>query len=376
MLDAPITQGSYWGGSQLSYTTYMILAILPFTGLFGIDHLALRSPLTAFLKMLSIIPLFGFWYFYDIAQVCGEDELVKKYGIGVPFYGPVGIGKGIFTGSPNVNQSSKEMPRPWLFMAYAITTMLFICFPLNKFVIGDYEAGIVYVILFICIIGIPLVIAQGLYDVFNLLFNTRSIFEEGIARIPGIATLFKNKFNYTLMGPKPGCDQNGTPPGGCDPSLANVLVKEGIKTSVEVATTGVRAELSVAKGATATAKAAAEIAEEISQNPKQAAAALGLLPQLPPGSPSTAVPTTAVTNPLAAASFLGAPKLKQGGGALQLLDLAAITPSIPILLFSVGLLAFSGYVFYIYKNTYRKPEKSDDPPREPRAVRVPSERSQ
>ena len=59
-------------------------------------------------------------------------------------------------------------------------------------------------------------------------------------------------------------------------------------------------------------------------------------------------------------------KLTQRGGALTL---ASMTPSIPVLLLSVGLLAFSGYVFYVYKNTFKKPEKSDDPPREPRAVR-------
>jgi hypothetical protein len=56
----------------------------------------------------------------------------------------------------------------------------------------------------------------------------------------------------------------------------------------------------------------------------------------------------------------------QKGGALTL---ASMTPSVPVLLLSVGLLAFSGYVFYVYKNTFKKPEKSDDPPREPRAVR-------
>jgi hypothetical protein len=51
-------------------------------------------------------------------------------------------------------------------------------------------------------------------------------------------------------------------------------------------------------------------------------------------------------------------------------------PSVPVLLFSVGLLAFSGYVFYVFKNTYSKPEKSDDPPRESRTVRKSAEREQ
>jgi hypothetical protein len=46
------------------------------------------------------------------------------------------------------------------------------------------------------------------------------------------------------------------------------------------------------------------------------------------------------------------------GGALENND-----SSIPFQLFTVSLLAFSGYVFYVYKNTFNIPEKSDAPPR-------------
>ena len=95
MLDIQVTQGSYWKGAQIPYYMFIILTI--FGGLFGLDHLALRSPLTAILKVLSIIPLLGFWYFYDIAQAIGEREYVEKYGIAVPFYGPIGIGAGILS---------------------------------------------------------------------------------------------------------------------------------------------------------------------------------------------------------------------------------------------------------------------------------------
>ena len=63
MLDVKVTQGSYWKGAQIPYYIYILMTI--FGGLFGLDHLALRSPLTAILKFLSIIPLLGFWYFYE-----------------------------------------------------------------------------------------------------------------------------------------------------------------------------------------------------------------------------------------------------------------------------------------------------------------------
>jgi hypothetical protein len=65
----------------------------------------------------------------------------------------------------------------------------------------------------------------------------------------------------------------------------------------------------------------------------------------------------------------------QAGGALALLsDMPSVSTS--VLLFSVALVAFSGYVFYSMRNTYKKPEKSDDPPREPATVRSPSKPSE
>ena len=90
--DVGITQGSYWGGAQIPYWLIQILTVG--FGAIGLDHLLLRSPRTAILKVLSIIPLFGFWYFFDIAQVFGEEESVRKYGFAIPFAGPQGIGGG------------------------------------------------------------------------------------------------------------------------------------------------------------------------------------------------------------------------------------------------------------------------------------------
>ena len=62
---------------------------------------------------------------------------------------------------------------------------------------------------------------------------------------------------------------------------------------------------------------------------------------------------------------------QQVGGALM--DASLSTTA---LLFSVSILAFSGYVFYVFRNTFGKPEQSDDPPREPRAVRSASKSGQ
>jgi hypothetical protein len=95
-------------------------------------------------------------------------------------------------------------------------------------------------------------------------------------------------------------------------------------------------------------------------------AGLAKIPGLPaaPALPGVATALTGVTTapavaPAAPAAPTAAPAAKpMRGGALENND-----SSIPFQLFTVSLLAFSGYVFYVYKNTFKIPEKSDDPPR-------------
>jgi hypothetical protein len=71
------------------------------------------------------------------------------------------------------------------------------------------------------------------------------------------------------------------------------------------------------------------------------------------------------------------PGVAQAGGALALASIMeGPSVSTSVLLFSVALVAFSGYVFYTMRNTYKKPEKSDDPPRDPGTVRGPSKPSE
>ena len=412
MLDIAITQGRFWNGSQLSYWIYLILVILPFTGLLGIDHLALRSPITAFLKTLSIIPLFGFWYFYDISQVCGERDLIEKYGIGVPFYGPIGLGAGIFT-KDGVKESPKNVPRPWLFIAYTIISVLLFFIPLNKFLIGDTAGGIFYLYFFLTGIGI----FQGLYDIFNLVFDTKTLFEKGNARVPG-ASYFLGKYHYSAsLGNTPGnvINNKSSPAGNIlsnitstvgniTSTVGNIIptVKSAIPPAVDVAKEvglGVLGTVKsvgtgVAKGAAGVlaeeahvpeitslenagdaagrlvgTKAAETLAAQVRLASEGSRAAAGAASAL--GAVTRSIkdhPEAFLTGSISQVSPVTSP-IQRGGG----LDL--LIPSIPVLLFTVSLLAFSGYVFYIYKNTHRKPEKTDDPPREPRAIRVPSERS-
>lgn len=369
MLDAKITQGSYWGGAQIPYWLFMILVILPFTG-FGIDHLVLRSPITAILKLLSIIPLFGFWYFYDIAQVTGERELIEKYGLAVPFYGPVGIGAGMFSGTEGVKNSPKETPQPWLFIFYSLTSLLFVAFPVNKFLIGDYTYG--FIQLFSLILIFPAIII-GFYDIYNLLFNTKGLLEDGPARFPVIpAFIIGKNFDETVLGPK----KNGVEKSqsfGLAGKIAEIVAVEGTKRAVDSVIEPVKAAGSVVEGAAAVATSAEEAAlattKSIEDGARATESLFNLVSTLPEALNKV---VTDLPDKLAKQTLEKAGLPIQSGGAMH--SSSSISTTTIALLLSVGVMAFSGYVFYMYKNTYRKPEKSDDPPRNPRAVRGPIER--
>jgi hypothetical protein len=54
------------------------------------------------------------------------------------------------------------------------------------------------------------------------------------------------------------------------------------------------------------------------------------------------------------------------GGALLMLEGPAVSSA--VLLFGLGALAFTGFVFYFMRKTYSRPEKTDDPPRDTGAV--------
>ena len=432
MLDIKVTQGSYWKGAQIPYFVYILLTI--FLGLFGLDHLALRSPLTAILKFLSIIPLLGFWYFYDIAQALGEREYVEKFGIGVPFYGPTGIGAGMFSGTKDIPEAPKNIPGPWRYFAYVLTTCVFLVFPVNKFVLGDYMSGILHIMFYILFPLTFIAIAWSFYDVFHVLFKTRDLFEHGVPHMVPASMLVGQYFRRDAIGPYPppppppptwfqrlftawmevpiaaGKTVSKTIDVGRDATVGAVdsgivasqsVVKgvgsavEGVGKATETVTTGVANAVvgevkdtvkeagDVASQAIQTAKVATDaVAGTVAQGAKAAEGTASLLQKIPAIGEKVAS-EMADPNKLIEAAKKSTPEVPQvpgvaqAGGALALASLAdGPSLSTSVLLFSVALVAFSGYVFYSMRNTYKKPEKSDDPPRDPGTVRGPSKPSE
>jgi hypothetical protein len=202
IIDLEITKGSYWGGAQLPYWLLLIVTIVPFTGMLGIDHLLLRSPVTAILKFLTLIPLLGFWYFYDVAQVLGEQEFVQKHGLAIPFMGPQGLGQGMFF-EGNEKISPPDHPRPWRYIAYFLTSVLFAAFPLNKIILGDYWAALFQSIWYFTFPLTFLAIGWGFFDAYKLIFKPRDVFQQGPARIPPATWVMDSNFNSTVLGPYP-----------------------------------------------------------------------------------------------------------------------------------------------------------------------------
>jgi hypothetical protein len=369
MLDIKITQGEYWGGAQISYWVYLALAIFPLTGLLGLDHMALRSPMTAVLKFLSIIPLLGFWYFYDIAQLLGERKLVEKNGLAVPFYGPIGLGAGMFSGSEGIKQAPKDSPSPWLYLVYAFTTCVFIALPINKFVIGDYMGGLSQLLMYICIFTIItpfLAIAWGFYDIYKVLFKTRDIIEQGPERFIPANWFIQSKFNRNVLGPLPPLPEE--PDTWFKRLMAAwfelpISTLKAVSTAEKVSSTIISSAAEAAtqpitnatKVATNTVAAAGQASKAVTGTVEKGATAMegiaGLLEKIPQIGEKIA------TN--LGDKVINAAKITKGGGSLE-------EPSVSsaLLLFGVGFMAFTGFVFYFMRKTYRKPENSDDPPSE------------
>jgi len=407
MLDIQVTQGSYWKGAQIPYYMFIILTI--FGGLFGLDHLALRSPLTAILKFLSIIPLLGFWYFYDIAQALGERDYLEKYGIAVPFYGPTGIGAGIFSGNSEIPNAPKEIPGPWRYMAYLITTCIFVVFPISKFILGDYLGGILHVCMYILFPLTFIAIAWSFYDIYNVLFKTKDIFENGIPHMTPASTLLGSRFRRDAIGPHPPLPPE--PPtwfqrffsawlevpisagkavsktidvgrdatvGAIDTGItASQSVIKGVGSAVEGAgeaskalTTGVANAVvgevtdiakeagNVASGVLQTAKVASNaVSGTVAEGAKAAEGTATLLQKLPQIGEQVASKMGDSAKLMEAAKKS---TVMAGGALLVSSDIPSFSTS--ILLFTFAIVAFSGYAFYSVRNSYKAPEKSDEPP--------------
>lgn len=325
--DIKLTQGQYWRGSQIEFWPYALLVV--FGGIFGLDHLYLRSPWTALYKFLSFIipltflifilgpfalPVSLFWYFYDVAQL-GEWDLVKYFGIMTPM-NHKGIGAGIFHNDDST-PADISVPSPLIYLLYVVTSIVFVSLPINKLVLGDL-GGAMYQ--FILLIVWPIAFAWGVFDIYRIFCQREELFHKGQIRIPP-ATIQLLRLNpvsaqfyldtYAKAG-SIGPDGDYTYFG---------MAKDVALDTAKIAVKG------VIKGAVGVTDAIAREAQKLQYVPSHQGGTL------------------------------------HEGGSLE--------PSVSssVLLFCVALVSFSGYVMYTFRKTYYKTTEDDDAPPEPNAVR-------
>jgi hypothetical protein len=243
------TQGNFWGGPNADYTTLAILACFPLTGMLGLDHAYLRSPLTAAIKTVLNIFSLGLWYFFDAAQVLTEGDKVRNIGYSMPIFGPTGLGAGIFVSEDDVNKNtnntnsnnnsnntnsnsnnsndkkSNKNPSPLRFLVYATAALIPLPFGQDFFAAGDIWGGLAKLVtLFMPLLWI-FGFAWGIYIVYRLFFQTEALITEGVPRFFPF-TIFMDDFYCSrgILGPGRECSQpEPSSKGGLFNSIGQIL---------------------------------------------------------------------------------------------------------------------------------------------------------
>jgi hypothetical protein len=200
------TQVAYWKNPHLSYTVFIALSI--FGGILGLDHLYLRSPATAFLKLASFFVLPFFWYMYDILQATAEKKLFMKFGLVTPFITTSGIGAGIFkdpadSGKDPLPEDQTPPSSVW-FMGFVALSLLPL--GLDHFIVGDNNGGLAkLLIMLIPIIGLLYAIVWSIYSMYRVFFSTETLFSQGISRFftPKMDEYFFAKGRLGMEAAKP-----------------------------------------------------------------------------------------------------------------------------------------------------------------------------
>ena len=95
---------------------YRCLAAFPVTGLLGLDHLAVGSTETTFIKLLVNLLTFGSWWLYDATYSINADAVIND-GLKVPFLETVSVKAGA------IDLDSELTPKTKLFLYVLLTLM-------------------------------------------------------------------------------------------------------------------------------------------------------------------------------------------------------------------------------------------------------------
>ena len=156
------------------YATARALSI--FGGLLALDHFYLRSPTTAFMKILVNAMTFGLWWIWDIDQFVNEKERVIHYGLTYLFDMQRGIARGtIIEGKPQF-VAKKD------FSSFILLGIFFGILGLDRMYLGDKFVfqGVIKFLSCFLLIGFLWVI----WDMIQLIFMPDTILKSGYYPIP------------------------------------------------------------------------------------------------------------------------------------------------------------------------------------------------
>jgi len=109
------TRKDFWNEPQ--YNRFYMLLFTVIFGFFGLHHLLLRSPQTAFLCGIVNMLTLGYWWFYDIIQLSTKEygglgeEGLNAYGMSSP-WGPLGLAQGMWIEPPKVTLPKINPAKP------------------------------------------------------------------------------------------------------------------------------------------------------------------------------------------------------------------------------------------------------------------------
>jgi hypothetical protein len=167
--DQPANSNTTGGGAYLSYTVFLALSVLG--GFLALDHLYLRSPFTFLAKIGVNLLCFGIWWIWDVCQAIFNEPVVRSYGLGIPGYGPHGIGAGVLAS----DEPGKKHLR---FFMYGLAVTFGGLIGLDSFLVGETETGLFRLIATLTVFLMPLAALEWGYKLYQFFFDTKGVVEE------------------------------------------------------------------------------------------------------------------------------------------------------------------------------------------------------
>jgi TM2 domain-containing membrane protein YozV len=140
-------------------------------GLLALDHFYLRSPTTAFAKIIVNCLTFGLWWIWDANQFWFEKEHVLNYGLNFVLDYERGIGRGTMTDDKPEFVPKKD------FLTFMLLAIFFGIFGLDRMYLGGDFIWQGWAKFLSCFILIGLI--WVLFDMYQILFQPGTVLSDG-----------------------------------------------------------------------------------------------------------------------------------------------------------------------------------------------------